>query len=50
MMTQRQMAKIENDIDMLKIYDSQFDKVQTQLRDLDNVEAQLLPKIYDYRE
>ena len=35
---------------MLKIHDQQFDKVQNQLKDLENVEGQLLPKIYDYKE
>ena len=44
------MAKIQIDIDMIKIHDEQFDKIQTQLKDLENVEATLLPKLYDYKE
>ena len=48
--TQRVLAKIKVDMDMLKIHDQQFDKVQNQLKDLENVEGQLLPKIYDYKE
>ena len=37
--TQRVLAKIKVDMDMLKIHDQQFDKVQNQLKDLENVEG-----------
>jgi hypothetical protein len=48
--TQRTMARIQETIDLNKIKDGQFDRVQTQLKELENIEGQLLSKIYDYKE
>ena len=44
------MVKLQAKIDMLKMHDQQFDKVQNKLKELENIECAMLPKLYNYKE